>query len=315
MDGISIIICCYNSSSRIRNTLEWILNQKCRFNYEVIIINNNSTDDTLNVCESFKNTFSRKKISYRIVNESNSGLMNARIRGINEAKYGYAIFCDDDNWLNNSYCQNAVELMNSNHEIGVLGGRSEAVTEIKTPFWFSTYQSSYAIGVQAISSGDISQRGYIWGAGMVFRRDVIKNALEKGYTFILSDRDGDKITSGGDSEICKLYLIAGFKLWYSDSLVFQHFIPASRLNTEYLEKLLKSFNVSQQVLYKYDYFIFLNKEKTRLVKYSKVLFHFIKVLVQRDSSSRLYLSVTLPKYISSYFDIEMDKIRKIKDYV
>src|SRR5438874_1022703 len=99
-DGISVIICCYNSSARLPKTLEYLASQEVPLNiyWEVIIVNNNSSDDTVIVAQKEWAKY-KLRVPFKVVDENVAGTIHARKRGIAEASYELLLFCDDDNWL------------------------------------------------------------------------------------------------------------------------------------------------------------------------------------------------------------------------
>jgi glycosyltransferase involved in cell wall biosynthesis len=252
----SVIVCAYNAVSRLQKTLEHL----AAIDYpsdlvEIIIVDNNSSDGTAEFAEkSWRKA--KSPFSFKMVQENRQGLSNARKRGIYEAKYDYIVFCDDDNWLSPQYLNIANSVITQNKFIGVLGGQGIPVTgETTLPNWFYTYASGYAVGVQRMKSGDISERGFVWGAGMVVRRNLLLNIFSAGHELLLSGRKGSKITAGDDCEMCKWFLLAGYKLWYEESMIFYHFIPKERLTDEYLDNLFKGFSDSCQILARYDQYL------------------------------------------------------------
>jgi len=82
---ISIIIPVYNQAQEIEKCLDSVLNQTCK-NYEMIIINDGSTDGTALILDKIKHKFWNKKIRFKIVSQSNSGSNAARNRGLKEVK-------------------------------------------------------------------------------------------------------------------------------------------------------------------------------------------------------------------------------------
>src|SRR5207247_142939 len=140
-------------------------------------------------------------------------------------------------------------------DIGVLGGQSTPASEhAEFPAWFYTFCGGYAIGSQAIQSGDISDRGFVWGAGMVIRSPLLRDLFLDGHQLLLNDRSGGKLLAGGDSEICKWYLMAGYRLWFDEALCFRHFIPKGRLTKDYLLGIHSGFAEATAVLNAYDAF-------------------------------------------------------------
>jgi glycosyltransferase involved in cell wall biosynthesis len=113
--GISVIICCYNSSLRLPKTLEYLSNQATGnlFPWEIILVDNNSSDNTSVIATNFWASLDID-VPLIIVEESKPGLIYARNTGINKANYDFLIFCDDDNWLNKNYLCNVYKILNNN---------------------------------------------------------------------------------------------------------------------------------------------------------------------------------------------------------
>ena len=93
----SFIVPCYNGEKYIVKCLDSILKQTSN-NYEVIVINDGSTDNSINIINKYKND---KKIV--IINQDNMGLSLARNNGINKAKGEYLIFVDCDDYIQNDF--------------------------------------------------------------------------------------------------------------------------------------------------------------------------------------------------------------------
>ena len=100
MKKLSVIICCYNSENRLPETLKHIAKQNIKegIKWEVVIIDNNSSDNTSNTAKSEWDKH-KTNIPLRIITEPKQGLIFAREKGVNEATYDILIFSDDDNWL------------------------------------------------------------------------------------------------------------------------------------------------------------------------------------------------------------------------
>jgi glycosyltransferase involved in cell wall biosynthesis len=251
--GISVIICCYNSSLRLPETLKHIASQNVQVDllWEVIIVDNASKDDTATVAAKEWRKYDLPLVEFKIINEQNPGLSFARNRGISESSFEFILFCDDDNWLDQNYLSVAFRLLADKPDIGVLGGQSTALTDGSFPDWFETYKAAYVVGKQNTVSGDISARGYLWGAGMAFRKTYYQRAFSR-VPSLLTDRKGASLVSGGDSEICKRFLLLGLKLHYSEMLEYTHFIPNNRFTINYRDGLLKGFSEAKEILDKYS---------------------------------------------------------------
>jgi glycosyltransferase involved in cell wall biosynthesis len=92
---ISIIIPAYNAGKTIEKCLEHVLRQKY-YSYEVVVVNDGSTDDTWVKLQQQVGIFLNQKISFKIINQNNSGANTARNRGAKEARGELIIFLDAD---------------------------------------------------------------------------------------------------------------------------------------------------------------------------------------------------------------------------
>ena len=92
---ISVIIPVYNVAKYLSQCLDSILKQTYR-DFEVILVNDASSDNSLMVCEYYKNKDFRVKIIDKEVNE---GVEKARLSGLDAAKGEYVMFVDSDDWL------------------------------------------------------------------------------------------------------------------------------------------------------------------------------------------------------------------------
>lgn len=240
MDGVSVIICCYNSSTRLPGALSHLRHQKVSpsIPWEVIVVDNASTDNTTAVAHQYWP--SDVPTSLRVVYEPRLGLSHARRRGFSEASYGVVSFVDDDNWVCSNWIELVSEIMNQHPEMGACGGRAEAVCEVPPPFWFERYKRHYAIGAQADEAGDISQKkGSLWGAGLTIRKTAWQKLLDHGFQPLLIDRQGANLSTGGDGELSRALHLVGWGLWYDPRLQLQHFLSAYRFEWRYLRRLCR----------------------------------------------------------------------------
>lgn len=288
LPGISVIICCYNSANRLPETLSHLALQefKQHINWQVIVVDNASTDNTFNVAIKEGDKHTALKDRLQVVNQPIQGLSYARDMGIATAKFKYVVFCDDDNWLNTKYLNNAYHLMENNPKIGALGGQSVAATDaVILPDWFNLVKNWYAVGQQGKKSGDISHRYNVWGAGMVTKKELHLKCFPHSYPSYLTDRKGDNLSSGGDTEFCLRLLLKGYILYYDESLRFTHFIPKQRLTPVYRDRLEKGFSESISKLFKYSQLCDM-KDKNLLSKFiifSKTFLGYISSVFGRKS--------------------------------
>lgn len=235
MNGISIIICTYNGRQKLEETLLAILQLKATFPWELLVVDNASTDETAAFSSSL---LSKSTIDWRILREEEPGLIKARLCGLRASKYDVLLYCDDDNTLDKEYLQIGYDLLNENPIIGALGGCGTPVFEAQKPDWFDKYGHSFAVGPQAEKDGPMQEYpAELYGAGAFFRKEVLLQYLEKGFKSGLSGRTGNNLVSGEDVEWCYLIQLAGYQIWYDHRLVFNHTMPQGRMNWEYYLRL------------------------------------------------------------------------------
>jgi len=285
-DGITVIICCYNSADRIKKTLSHLSKQSFKGLWEIIIVDNNSVDDTIKAARDEWDSYNLPDIPLSIVTELKQGLIYARFTGINNSNYPYIIFCDDDNWLNSDYLEIANRLLKENPEYGVIGGQGIAVTDngYPLPEWFKDNESVYAVGKQASTAGDVTQRNFVWGAGLISRKELLLKCFNAQYPLILVGRTEGQLTSGEDSEICLRIIMMGYRIYYDDKLVFRHFLPKSRLSDEYFSKLITGITSSNRVFNIYKKVISINSAgaDTKLFESLKVLLRLVlNILIRK----------------------------------
>ncbi|MBU5337320.1 glycosyltransferase family 2 protein [Intestinibacter bartlettii] len=95
---ISIIVPVYNTGKKLRKCIDSILNQTYK-NFEVILINDGSTDNSLSICKEYK----KKDNRIKIINQDNKGSVYARNSGVELAIGKYIVFIDADDWIDREF--------------------------------------------------------------------------------------------------------------------------------------------------------------------------------------------------------------------
>lgn len=262
--GISIVICCHNSSQRLSTTLAHLAQQHTpsHIPWEIIVVDNASTDNTAQVAQNY--LIGRTSTPLRVVCEPQPGLIFARQRGFREAQYEFVNFIDDDNWVASNWVETIYRVMLEHPEAGACGGKSEAVAEVDLPVWLKRHEGKYAIGNQAEASCDVTwTRGYLWGAGLTIRKSAWEFLISNGFSPLLTGRIGGRLAAGDDSEICLALRLAGWKLWYDERLEIQHYLSAARLRWDYLKRLVRGFGASSVLLSVYKMILVKNVNTLR----------------------------------------------------
>ena len=257
LKGISLVIFCYNSEKRIKETLEHIVNQKFtkELAWEIVIVDNNSTDQTLKVTEQIWRSF-KSNIPFQIVSEKKQGLSYARIKGIQTASYEIVAFVDDDNRLFEDWAEKAFDFLANNPSVGLCGGQTFPQYEITPQPWFEQVKHTIAVGDQGKGIEDITDiRKYVWGAGAVLRKSLIMKAIELGFNNITASRVPNFLGGGDDWELSWVIRAMNAKIFYNEQLKLYHYIPASRTTWEYIRKNVRGYGYSSFLFDIYEWFI------------------------------------------------------------
>ena len=166
---ISVVICTYNRVDTFVDALKTMCNQTLDASfYEVIVVDNNSSDNTAHVAKDFCERFP----NVRYCLESKQGLSHARNRGWREAKGEYVAYIDDDckvpeQWL--SVAKDIIERFSP----GVFGGPAYAFYNAPKPCWFKDSYGSHDPFKDAriLKNKECIQ---IFGMNMYFRRALLE---------------------------------------------------------------------------------------------------------------------------------------------
>jgi len=268
--GISVIICCYNSALRLPETLRHLALQVVppEISWELIIVDNASNDDTALIARRCWDQTRLPHVGFNLLTELQPGKQYALDAGIRKSTFDYVIICDDDNWLDYDYLHLAFKRMHSDVKIGAAGGQGIAVADVELPGWFEKYQHGYAVGRQNSVSGNIYPRNYLWGAGMVFRKSGYQQAYAKFPPFLTGPKS-NTMSRGEDVEFCMRLQLAGFYLYFDEKLIYRHYLPGPRLTETYCGKLFKADPYERKILDVYIYQLKISKlswrEKTGLL--------------------------------------------------
>lgn len=107
---ITVMTVCFNSEKTIGRTIESVLRQTYA-DFEYLIIDGKSTDNTVAVAESYRKKFEERNIDFRIISEPDNGMWDALNKGISFANGEIIGSINSDDW----YEPNALEVVNSEY--------------------------------------------------------------------------------------------------------------------------------------------------------------------------------------------------------
>lgn len=240
---ISVVVCTYNRERYIGRCLEHLHNQHADKNlYEVIIVDNNSTDQTVEICKAAIGNYTETTFRYFL--ESRQGLSHSRNRGILESKGGIIAFLDDDAFADPQYILNLNRFFTSHPKVAAIGGKIIPMYEVEKPAWMSKYLLPL---VAAQDMGNRTKRftgrKFPIGANMAFRKVVFEK-----YGAFNTDlgRKGEKLEGGEEKDIFNRLRKNNEVILYEPSVNVHHIIPPSRLELSYIRRMGIGIGISER---------------------------------------------------------------------
>ncbi len=103
-ERVSVIVPIYNEEKRIGNCLDSIINQTYE-NMEIILINDGSTDRSLEICQEYADHDSR----INLIDCGRAGVVNARNQGLRNATGNYITYVDSDDWIEDAHIKRLID--------------------------------------------------------------------------------------------------------------------------------------------------------------------------------------------------------------
>ena len=247
--GLTAAICTHNGSGRLPGALTRLALQSVAHGtqWEVLVVDNQSSDDTRERALATWDELGAPT-SLRVVPEPTLGLSFARERAFREAAFACVSLIDDDNLVDRNWVAVALAALGGEPRIGAVGGRSTLLSDGPVPLWFESVSRLYAVGDLGETPRILGRHEVLWGAGLTVRVDAWSRLLRSGFRAALTDRRGEHLSSGGDTELCLALQKAGWLLLYDPRLNFQHAIGVRRLTKGYLLRLAEGCGRSAPLL-------------------------------------------------------------------
>jgi len=234
MSMFSIIISTCNRADSISGTLDSLLSQEMKgdCNYELIIVDNNSVDDTKEKILSYKDKFSGR-LHYLL--ESGQGKAFALNTGIKHAKGNIIVFTDDDVILDPQWLSNIWRTFKE-YDCDGVGGRILPHYPADTPDWVKDNHSFLSGPIVMYDCGEetkkYDQSDYEFlGANFAFKRQVFDECGP-----FRTDVGPGIFYVGEDTEFVKRVFNAGKELYYCGQALAWHPADVSRMNLSYFAR-------------------------------------------------------------------------------
>lgn len=164
---LSVIVPCFNAQDYLKECIDSLIKQKTKYKFEILIINDGSTDNT----EKILDEYTRKYSYIKVITQENKGFSGARNTGICESLGKYLMFIDSDDYITEDYFENLLKVaMKERADLVACG--------------YYSFKGNY-IYKRIIPQGDKDKtllNGCFWGK--IFKRDLFEHiTLPEGYWY------------------------------------------------------------------------------------------------------------------------------------
>ncbi len=230
---ITLTICTYNRRESLSETLDTVAGQQCGFPWEVLVVDNNSTDGTFTMVTERAPSF---PVSLRVEREERRGRSYALNHAIEAARGSVLVFTDDDVNLRPGFIAAHAGLY-TDSEVGGGGGRIIPVMPENTPPWMLEMVERRSGGLAGrYDFGDarreIDPEGgmlFPFGANMSIRREV---AEELG-GFRVDLGWGKTLVPGEERDLFERVRRKSLRIMYRPEAVVEHRFQSSKATLEY----------------------------------------------------------------------------------
>ena len=241
---LTVIICTYNRAKYISPLLESIAaNDLSKSEYEILLVDNNCTDNTHEICDAF--AAAHKEVNFRYVVEPEQGLSSARNKGIKEAKGDIIIYIDDDALIDKDYLRIYSEWFASHPETMACGGPIEPLYETQEPKWMTPYTK--ALLTAWMNYGDkvreYPKGRYPGGGNAAYRKEVFEKV---GFFNTALGRKGGNLMGSEEKDIFDKMHARGMQVLYLPTPVLHHCIPPIKLEKDYFDRLTLQIGISER---------------------------------------------------------------------
>jgi glycosyltransferase involved in cell wall biosynthesis len=244
--NFTVAIPTYNGEQRLSDVLELLRSQviSTAIAWEVIVVDNNSSDRTAQIVQAFQSDF---PVPLRYCFEAQQGLAHARHCAIEAARSDLVGFLDDDNLPEANWVEAAFQFAQAHPRAAAIGSRINADLAVAPPHHFEQISAFLALTQRGSKPLLYSPQRRLLppGAGLVVRKSVWLRVVPK--RLVLCGRVNGNMLAGEDLEALSYIQQSGWDVWYNPEMVIRHKIPASRLTEAYLIPLFRGIGLSRFV--------------------------------------------------------------------
>ena len=241
---LSVLICTYNREKYIGPLLESIAaNDLEKEQYEIVLVDNNCTDNTKGVCVAFAKA--HRDVTFHYFVETEQGLSAARNKAIKEAKGDILVYIDDDALVDSWYLRTIAEYMSAHPEISAVGGPIIPLYETAEPKWMTRFTKELLCGYLYFGDKERTFPGerYPGGGNAAYRAEVFKKV---GLFNTALGRKGNGLMGSEEKDIFDKMKSQGMRFMYLPKMILHHIIPQKKLEVDYFNRLTHQIGQSER---------------------------------------------------------------------
>lgn len=243
MSKISVVICTHNRAQYLGEALQSLTRQSLpKDQFEVLVINNRSSDETIQIAETYTSL-----LHLTLINEPRLGLSNARNRGLEACKTDLICFIDDDAIASEGYLIAVLDGFWAGSPPPVLlGGKVYLNWNGPAPTWLpQKYLSLYSMLDYGDQAKLLNKDEYLVGANFCAQTSFLRSI--GGFQPALGRRGG-MLLSGEETQVLHKARQAGFAILYQPSALIWHTVTPERKNKAWLQKRIFWDGASQPLI-------------------------------------------------------------------
>jgi glycosyltransferase involved in cell wall biosynthesis len=230
---VTVILCTYNRCQSLAKALNSLALQVLpeSIQWEVIVVDNNSRDQTRQVVENFCR---QNPARFRYLLEPQQGKSYASNKGVREARGDIVAFTDDDVTMEPTWLHNLTANLHTGEWAGA-GGRTLPEQDFVPPHWLASLERRSMLaplGIFDLGSEATELKESPFGNNMAFRKKIIEQ--HGGFRTDLGPCGGDpRPQKSEDSEFGIRLIAAGERLRYEPTAIIYHCVPQYRIQKKY----------------------------------------------------------------------------------
>ncbi len=283
---VSAVLCSYNRARFIINAVESIFNQDFdKSLFEVIVVDNNSNDNTVALLEKYKQEHPDYNFKYFV--EHNQGVAHARTRCAKEAAGEIVAYLDDDSTAQPGWLSSIVSFFDEHPEVWSVGGKITPRFLTGIPDWYSKYffglVGNFNLGNKV---KQLTANRYPCGANMSFRKKVFD---EIGYFNADLGRRGTGLLATEEKDIYKRILAAHHDVYYLPHVEVLHSVESNKFDKAYVKRHSMGIGGGERLLLKGQSFALFIKFLEYVAKWGYAIAYGIGFLIRGQWSKFVML--------------------------